>query len=452
LCKNQVRKTYKMKELKISFTNKEITPWGGLVLLGKMLNQISINKVLEDLPLPQQGSNRGYSPLQLIENFWISVWSGANKFEHLEVTRQDKVIQEIFGWARMPGHKSFQRYFQKFNQSINQRVFTSLYQWFFSNIKFNNYTLDLDSTVMTRYGEQEGSKRGYNPKKPGRKSHHPLMAFISDSKMVANFWLRPGNSYTTNNFVGFLEDTLEKLKDKQVGLIRLDSGFYSKEIFEYLEKKGSKGINYIVAAKLYYPIKRKLAYQKTWLRLDEGIEIADTSYQSADWKKPRRMIIVRQEINKRPKASGKQLRLFENEEYYKNYRYSCFITNLSLSAKMVYDIYRNRADAENRIKELKYDFGADSFNVKDFWATEAALNFVMMAYNLMSLFKQSVLGTPINHRMKTLRYNVFAIGSYMVKNGSQRILKLSLGMKRRLWFSGLWNADKFMNWPLVVDT
>ena len=441
-----------MNEVKISFTNKEITPWGGMVLLKKMLNFISIDEVLAGLPLPRQGSNRGYSPTQLIKTFWISVWSGANKFEHLEVTRHDKVIQDIFGWKRMPGHKAFQRYFSKFSQSINQEVFQQLYQWFFSNVKFDNYTLDIDSTIMTRYGEQEGGKRGYNPKKRGRKSHHPLIAFVAESKMVANFWLRPGNSYTTNNFVGFLEDTLEKLKGKRIGLIRLDSGFYSKKVFEYLENKRPEAINYIVAARMYSAIKRKLAYQNTWLKLDEGIEIADTQYRAANWEKPRRMIMIRQEINLRPKAAGKQLRLFEDEELYKNYRFSILVTNLKLPAKVVYDIYRDRADSENRIKELKYDFGAESFNVKNFWATEATLNFVMFAYNLMSLFRQSVLGTRVNQRLKTLRYNVFAIGGYMVKNGTQRILKLSLGMRRRRWFAGLWYADKFMNWPFVVDS
>lgn len=50
-----------------------------------------------------------------------------------------------------------------------------------------------------------------------------------------------------------------------------------------------------------------------------------------------------------------------------------------------------RADAENRIKELKYDFGADSFNIKNFSPSEATMNFVMLAYNLMSLFRQAVL-------------------------------------------------------------
>ena len=35
---------------------------------------------------------------------------------------------------------------------------------------------------------------------------------------------------------------------------------------------------------------------------------------------------------------------------------------------------------ENRIKELKYDFGFDSFNLKGFFPTEAALIFVMIAF------------------------------------------------------------------------
>ena len=60
-------------------------------------------------------------------------------------------------------------------------------------------TLDLDSTVMTRYGTQEGAMRGYNPAKRGRASHHPLMAFVADLRMIANCWLRSGNSSSANN-------------------------------------------------------------------------------------------------------------------------------------------------------------------------------------------------------------------------------------------------------------
>lgn len=44
---------------------------------------------------------------------------------------------------------------------------------------FDNFILDLDSIVITRYGEQEGAKKGYNPNKRGRLSHHPLIAFVN---------------------------------------------------------------------------------------------------------------------------------------------------------------------------------------------------------------------------------------------------------------------------------
>ena len=46
----------------------------------------------------------------------------------------------------------------------------------------------------------------------------------------------------------------EALKDKKVGLVRADSGFYSQEFLEWFEKRG---INYIVAVKFYENIKLK---------------------------------------------------------------------------------------------------------------------------------------------------------------------------------------------------
>ena len=87
-----------MKPLKIEFTDKQITPWGGMSLFREMLKKIDFSRMVAGLELPEQGSNRGYSPEQLVTGFLASVWCGANCFEHLEVTRSDEVIREIFGW------------------------------------------------------------------------------------------------------------------------------------------------------------------------------------------------------------------------------------------------------------------------------------------------------------------------------------------------------------------
>jgi len=74
-----------------------------------------------------------------------------------------------------------------------------------------------------------------------------------------------------------------------------------------------------------------------------------------------------------------------------------------------------RADAENRIKELKYDFGADSFNMQSFSATEAVMNFIMIAYNLMSLFRQAVVCSKVQPTLKIMRYRIFTISEYIIR-------------------------------------
>ncbi len=433
---------------KIEFTDKEITPWSGMVFMKQLIDRSGLMDQLRAVGLPAQGSNRGYDPVQLIITFMVSIWCGANRYEHLEVARFDPVLRRLFGFDRMAGHKAFQRYFEKFTVATNQRIFSALSQWFFSQVRMDNYTLDVDSTVLTRFGEQQGARRGYNPSKPGRASHHPLMAFLDEPKMVANFWLRSGDAHTANNTIAFLQDTFARLQGKRIGLLRADSGFYGKELFDFLEQ-GDAPVHYIIVARHYATIQRRIAAVEHWWTVAPGIQCSETTYQGDGWEKPRRLVVVRQAISERPKAPGKQLKLFEEEGIYKGYRYSCYITNLTLSATLVWQTYRGRADAENRIKELKEDFGFDSFNQRSFPATEAALNCMMVAYNLMSLFKQAVLKSDSLPQLKTLRYRIFSIGGYITKNGNQKILKLSLALQRRKWITGLWDSANQFAWPFV---
>jgi len=437
-------------DLSIAFTDKPITSWGGMILMKNLLERSRILEKLQKIDLPESGSNRGYKGEEIISSFWLSVWCGANRFIHTEVTRQDKVMQEVFGLKSIPSHTTIKRFFNKFSLARNNEVFTELYKWFFNQLEFDNYALDFDSSVLTRYGDQEGAKRGYNPTKPGRKSHHPLMAFVGGLNMVANFWLRPGNTGATSNFINFLEDTLLKLEGKKIGLLRADSGFYGDNIFEHLENR-EKPINYIIAAKLYRPVKIAISRANKWIPIASGIDISEVEYRGHHWQKSRRMIIIRQSMKIRPNATGKKLRLFEFEELYENYRFSCFVTNLDLPCHQVWNLYKSRSDAENRIKELKYDFGFDSFNMNDFYATEATLNFVMIAYNLMSLFILTVVNGKVAHRLSTMRFNLFGIGAYMIKNGNNKIMKLSLAMKRREWFNGLWDRSNVFHLPINLQ-
>lgn len=260
---------------------------------------------------------------------------------------------------------------------------------------------------MERCGEHEGAAVGYNPKRPGRKSHHPLLAFVDGLRMIANYWLRPGSASAQTNYLAFLNNTLERLSGKKVGLVRMDSGFFGGDIFDRLEEKE---LPYIVACRSNNSIKIQLANQATWVSVADELQIAEGTYKAQGWEEPRCIIMVRQDTEVRPKAAGKkikkikgttQLELFPDVAQLGKYRYSCFITSLTLPAKAVYDLYRGRDDSENRIKEIKYDFAANKFNSRDFWATEACESFIIMAYNFISLFRHAIINSEKSHFLKT---------------------------------------------------
>ena len=420
-----------MVNLPIEYSDKPVTPFGGMAVMKRFIDHVGIREKLNTLDLPQPGSNRGYSPEQLIESFWLNVWTGASRYVHCNWLREDQVIKDIFDFKTMPSQSTYSRFFGKFSHQRNNAVFPELQQWFFQQMNLGPITLDFDSTVITREGKQEGAALGYNPNRRGRNSHHPLMAFVSETRMVANAWLRPGNTAASSNCEAFMNETFEQaLKEQKIGLVRADSGFYTEAILNCLEQRE---LNYIIAVRCYPNIKSKVHGLTNWVPICDGIEVCEFTHQSQQKEaKPRRHLVVRKLIERRPEAGGKPL--FEDLP---QYRYSTYVTNLELPIKEIWNIYNGRADCENRIKELKQDFGLESFCLQDFWGTEASFRWIMVAYNLMMLFQHFGLNQGKIKTLKTLRSQCFAIGAWTAKHANKCVLKLSLPQKKRRWMDSL---------------
>ena len=123
----------------------------------------------------------------------------------------------------------------------------------------NNYqriTLDIDSHVKTVYGNQQRAKKGYNPKKPGRKSFHPLLCFIGERRDFLWGRFRSGDRYSGHGAKSFLRECLRLLPKRMKRIqLRGDSGFFAGDFLEELERRG---INYAIAAKLYQSIQYRL--------------------------------------------------------------------------------------------------------------------------------------------------------------------------------------------------
>lgn len=156
-----------MTGLAYEYTDKNISPWGGLRFIEETYRRSGLKGYLRDEcdSLPAPGSNRGYSSIDLIEGFMVSVILGAKRLAHSGTLRYDKVVQEIFGWKKgMASQSTFSRFFRKFDKNLNDDLFPALNRFWFDQIKLDKMTIDFDSTVLTRNGSQEGVAKGYNPK------------------------------------------------------------------------------------------------------------------------------------------------------------------------------------------------------------------------------------------------------------------------------------------------
>jgi hypothetical protein len=411
------------------FSDKAVTPWGGLRLVQEMLIRMRFRDALKASGLPQPQSNRGYDPVVMMDAFIVCVWIGGVRFSHTSVVRFDEALREIFGWERVASVSTYTRWFRRFKQREVDEVFGSLGRWFWDQLSPRTITLDLDSSVVTRYGKQEGAVQGYNRQKFGKPSHRPLFAFAADWRMVLHAWLRPGNTSDTNGPKEFIDESLALLgTNHRVGLVRADAGFYDGGLLSNLE---SRPIPYIVSARMTRPLRHRVAEQKRWLNVDPGIDVAEFEYQGLRWGKARRMVVVRHELKQMPHALGRALIEVPG------YKFSAFVTTLDLPPAEVWRLYNGRCDSENRIAELKGEFGLNGFCLDSFYATEAAFRCAMLAYNLMSLFRQALLQAPTAVRLSTMRFQCFALGAWIGRTGRKKVLRISLDARRRPWFEGL---------------
>lgn len=146
-------------------------------------------------------------------------------------------VRCLAGKKGMPDQSTLSRFFRKYDRHHSTDIFTELNKWWFSTIQKGYLTVDFDFTVITRYGEQEGVAVGYNPKKQGRGSHHPILAFVNELNMVAHATLRPGNAVSKSDFEPFLEQTIDIIGVDKIALARLDSAFYSNDVMTQFESK-----------------------------------------------------------------------------------------------------------------------------------------------------------------------------------------------------------------------
>ena len=116
------------------------------------------------------------------------------------------------------------------------------------------------------------------------------------------------------------------------------------------------------------------------------------------------------------------------------YMYRAIATNRDeLSDSEIIHWYNQRAeDSENRLKELKLDFGGDTLPCSDFNANALYFLITALSYNVFALMRQLLPGELARHRAITIRWRLYAIAAKVVKTGRQLFVKLKEKHRRLL--------------------
>jgi hypothetical protein len=425
------------RKLAITFGAVGLTHFGGVYLLHRFLTRIGFKAaVAKDVTLAQR--NNRYTVGELLLAILYPIILGLERIETTQLLQHNGVFRYLSGLPTYPDPTTLRRFLLRMTPQALIRL-RKLHNRFLARMISKPHLpsrliLDLDSTVLVVYGKQQGAEVGYNPTKHGRRSYHPLLCFEGRTK---DFWhgeLRPGNVHSASGTLDLLKACFAKIPSEiRSVIIRADKGFYDHRIVECLE--GCKAC-FVIVARLTRPIKRKLAHLK-YVSVSAGVQAAEFHYQPSRWSHSYRFVVIRRP---QPEEPDPQLTLFKLGKYH----YQVLVTNLDLRPLNLWRFYNGRAGIERIIRELKGDYPLGKIPTRHFFANEAYLHLLLLAYSLVNWFKRLCLPSEFQSAtLDTLRNRILLMPAQLLRSGNRpRLAMPTSGRRENAWKHALHRIEK----------
>jgi hypothetical protein len=414
---------------KVSFESSDpnLTSQAGLIPVIRFLDGLNLIRNLKNVISRKRGSSAVYQLADIVQIAVVAFVAGATSLSGMIAVWADPVLRRLAGYVKIPHETQFGRLWKEFqwstvssleylNHLMRHQAWGKVMEQgltYFWHLRL--LWIDVDSTIITVFGKQEGAEKGYNPEHKGRLSYHPLLAFCAYTKEILQGWFRSGSAYTANGTVEFLRQLFAQMPKRIRYIVRGDSGFFDGEIFSFLEEKGlgylikvkMKNLVGLLASQLWEPIPGKA-----------GWEQCRFYYTCKEWSHGRWFLAVRQELEPKPSA---QKKLWQEKEY----DYFCYATTEDLSPMKCHETYGKRATSETWIDEAKNQMGLASVRTEDFWANSALFQSAILAYNTIKWMgicsKNDRLQT---WEIKTVRTFIIRLAGKLVTGSRQFTLKM----------------------------
>ena len=422
-------------QIKINFDGGDLSSDAGLLLFKEFLFKIGAVKLINRLfktndtasfRIHKDGANLMQVIYQIISAYFED--------DCADELTNEPVMAAILEKDALASQPTLSRFFNRMDQNsleqLNQ-IIRELRMVIYSIKKPEFMLFDIDSTLLSTYGNQEGEGFNYHYQAHG---YHPLLCYDGLTGDLLKAELRDGTKYCSKDADSFMKSLLDEFTCDFPDLplyLRGDSGFASPDLYEVLEDTDCKyAIRLKENAKLRELVgeEDRALYRATkFNQVDYAVEYGEFMYQAGSWSHPRRVVF------KIEKPYGQMVHM-----------YTFIVTTMEMEPYQVLQFYCGRGKMENYIKEGKSGFDFSSVSSASKVVNANRLIVHVLAYNLFNWFRRIAL--PVSMRKQqidTIRLKLMKIAARVVRTARYKYFKLCSSCPyKREYYETLYNIHK----------
>ena len=397
-------------------TNDLLTSRAGLVCIAELMKSLDLSQRIDQY-FPVPGSNRGFKPSVFVNSLLLMMHDGGECLDDLRLIRVDSALRQLIGLKTVPQADSTGDWLRRLGQrgvsaiaEVNRSVLSAgLHQC-------RSVTLDIDATEIC--SAKREAKYTYNK----NQGYMPIVGHIAETGQVVASDFRAGNVAPATDNMTFIKQCEQALpKGVRVTKLRIDAAGYQTNIIRYCL---SQDMGYAIRAKMSENLRHLITRrsEQDWQPLmgrdgepHKHQSVCQVVHTIGDLETPITVIVQRKALRGQVDLPFEEDS--ETEQVVHNaYLYRAIATNrLDLSHSEVIHWYNQRAEhSENRIKELKLDFGANRLPCGDFDANALYFAITTLAYNLFALLRMVLPAKWESCRVTTIRWRLYALAGKVI--------------------------------------
>jgi hypothetical protein len=352
---------------------------------------------------------------------------GLDRIETASLLRSNGTFPYLIGLPNFPDPQTLRRFLlqapPRFWEHLHRVKDRLLYHFLHQPAHRSRLVFDLDSTVVTVFGHQDGAAVGYNPRHRGKRSYDPLLCMEAPSSYLWDTELRAGDAGTWAGSVELLDTCFANVPPEIRELrVRADAGFGYDPIFARLEGEAAEYAIVACWTSSFHRLLPGLRYEP----VNREWEMADFEHRAQGWVRARRCVVARrfreqQEIQPTLFSLGR-------------YLYRAWVTNRTLTPAGLWHFYAGRAALERRIRELREDYALRKVPTRAFAANALYLEVVRLAYNLVTAFQRTCLPEDWQSlTLSKLRHRLFWLPGELSRPENRPTLWLGNSIPIRMW-------------------